>query len=149
MSEDAQSAIGEAESNNVRFGYYTSCVVIMHTDRELVNEQAREVRKTVLNLGFGARIEDINAVEAYLGSIPGHGYPNVRRPILHTLNLADLLPITAVWVGTEHNPCPFYPENSPPLSYAATEASIEARSASIPRRYLPQKSSSQLALRPI
>ena len=30
---------------------------------------------------FGARIEDINAVEAYLSTIPGHAYPNVRRPI--------------------------------------------------------------------
>jgi type IV secretion system protein TrbE len=120
MAEDAQSAIGEAESNNVRFGYYTSCVVLMHSDRELLLEQAREVRKALLNLGFGARIEDINAVEAYLGSIPGHAYPNVRRPILHTLNLADLLPITAVWAGPEYNPCPFYPEHSPPLCYAAT-----------------------------
>ena len=120
MAEDAQSAIGEAESNNVRFGYYTSVIVMMHTDRELLDEQAREVRKTLLNLGFGARVEDINAVEAYLGSIPAHAYPNVRRPILHTLNLADLLPITAVWAGPQYNPCPFYPENSPPLSYAAT-----------------------------
>ena len=120
MAEDAQSAIGEAESNNVRFGYYTSCIVLMHANRELLQEQAREVRKVLLNLGFGARIEDINAVEAYLGSIPGHAYPNVRRPILHTLNLADLLPITAVWAGPQYNPCPFYPENSPPLTYAAT-----------------------------
>jgi type IV secretion system protein VirB4 len=120
MAEDAQSAIGEAESNQIRFGYYTSCVVMLHADREVLLEQAREVRKRLLNLGFGARIEDINAVEAYLGSIPGHAYPNVRRPILHTLNLADLLPITAVWAGEEHNPCPFYPPNSAPLCYAAT-----------------------------
>lgn len=127
MAEDAQSAIGEAESNMVRFGYYTSCIVLMHSDRELVTEQAREVRKTLLNLGFGARIEDINAVEAYLGSIPGHAYPNVRRPILHTLNLADLLPVTAVWAGPQTNPCPFYPHNSPPLSYAATTGSTPFR----------------------
>jgi type IV secretion system protein TrbE len=120
MTEDAQSAIGEAESNQVRFGYYTSCVVLMHVDRELVAEQAREVRKSLLNLGFGARIEDINAVEAYLGCIPAHAYPNVRRPILHTLNLADLLPTTAIWAGPQTNPCPFYPADSPPLAYAAT-----------------------------
>jgi len=120
MSTDAQTAIGEAESNNVRFGYYTSSVVMMHENRELLSDQAREVRKTILNLGFGARIEDINAVEAYLGTIPGHAYPNVRRPILHTLNLADLLPITAVWAGAQRNPCPFYPPDSPVLAYTAT-----------------------------
>lgn len=127
MTEDAQSAMGEAESNQVRFGYYTSCIVMMHTDRELLLEQAREVRKSLLNLGFGARIEDINAVEAYLASIPGHAYPNVRRPILHTLNLADLLPITAVWAGPQTNPSPFYPPNSPPLAYSATAGSTPFR----------------------
>ena len=31
-----------------------------------------------------------NAVEAFLGTLPGHGYLNVRRPLLHSLNLADL-----------------------------------------------------------
>jgi type IV secretion system protein TrbE len=127
MTEDAQSAIGEAESNQVRFGYYTTCVVMMHTDREQLLEQAREARKALLNLGFGARIEDINAVEAFLGTIPGHGYPNVRRPILHTLNLADLLPTTAVWAGPQGNPCPFYPQNSPPLAYAATTGATPFR----------------------
>jgi type IV secretion system protein VirB4 len=127
MSEDAQAAIGEAESNLVKFGYYTSCVVLMHEDREILAEQAREIRKVILNYGFGARIEDINAVEAYLGSVPGHGYPNVRRPILHTLNLADLLPITALWAGLEHNPCPFYPPQSPPLCYTATTGSTPFR----------------------
>jgi type IV secretion/conjugal transfer VirB4 family ATPase len=127
MTEDAQSAMGEAESNQVRFGYYTSCLVMMHTDRELLLDQAREARKVLLNLGFGARIEDINALEAYLGSIPGHAYPNVRRPILHTLNLADLLPITAVWAGPQTHPCPFYPPHSPPLAYAATTGSTPFR----------------------
>jgi type IV secretion system protein VirB4 len=36
------------------------------------------------------------------------------------LNLADLLPTTSIWPGLEHNPCPFYTKNSPPLFYAAT-----------------------------
>src|SRR5260364_294586 len=55
-----------------------------------------------------------------LGTLPGHGYENVRRPILHTLNLAHLLPTTAVLPGLASNPCPFYPPNSPPLLLAKT-----------------------------
>jgi len=46
--------------------------------------------------------------------------PNVRRPLVHTDNLADLLPLTAVWTGRPTNPCPFYPPNSPALLQAAT-----------------------------
>ncbi len=127
MTQDVELAIGEGESNMVKFGYYTSCIVMMHEDPKLLTERANEVRKQILNYGFGARIEDVNAVEAYLGSIPGHSYPNIRRPLMHTLNLADLLPITALWSGLKHNPCPFYPKHSPPLLYAATTGSTPFR----------------------
>src|SRR5208282_6571195 len=52
-----------------------------------------------VKLGFATRIETINAAEAWLGSLPGHTVPNVRRPLAHTDNVADLLPVTAVWTG--------------------------------------------------
>ncbi|MDQ2695557.1 MAG: hypothetical protein M3Z21_09325, partial [Pseudomonadota bacterium] len=79
------------------------------------------------NNGFPARIEAVNALEAWLGSLPGHGYQNVRRAPLHTLNLADLLPLTSVWPGRETSPCPFYPPESPPLLVAATAGSTPFR----------------------
>jgi type IV secretion system protein VirB4 len=47
--------------------------------------------------------ETLNAVEAWLSSIPGHVYANVRQPIVSTLNLAHLLPLSAVWAGPEKN----------------------------------------------
>ena len=127
MTTDSEEAIGEAESNLVRFGYYTSLIVIKGEDRDQVIEQTNEVRKAVANQGFGARIEDVNAVEAYLGSLPGHGYPNIRRPIVHTLNLSDLLPITSVWSGLDFHPNPFYPPKSPPLLHARTTGSTPFR----------------------
>lgn len=127
MTADVQEAMGEAESNLVKFGYYTSVVVVIGDDADQVRENANEVYKAIKNAGFGARIEDINTVEAYLGSIPGHGYPNVRRPILHTLNLADMLPITSVWAGPEFHPSPLYPKKSPPLIHTTTTGSTPFR----------------------
>ena len=47
--------------------------------------------------------------------------------MLHTLHLADLLPLSSVWAGRENAPCPFYPDNSPPLLYAATDGSMPFR----------------------
>ena len=44
---------------------------------------------------IAANIEDMNAVDAFLGSLPGDGYHNVRRPVLSTLNLADIMPTTS------------------------------------------------------
>lgn len=127
MSEDADEALSEAAGGAVRYGYYTSTLVLMHESQATVDACAREVRKDLANRGFPARIETINALEAYLGSLPGHGYQNVRRAPLHTLNLADLLPLTGVWPGLEHNPCGYYPPQSPALLTAATSGSTPFR----------------------
>lgn len=129
MANDAVSAIAEASSGAVRFGYYTSVILLFSEDIAILNETAREVQKVVQNRGFGVRIEDLNAVEAYLGSMPGNTYANVRRPIINTLNLAHLLPFTAVWAGPETHPCPFYPPESPPLLFAKTDGSTPFRLA--------------------
>jgi len=120
QTNDVESAMSEVESGVLKFGYHTANIIVMHDDPVVLKEQAQKVRKAILELGFGARIETINAVEAWLGSLPGHSQYNVRRPLLHTLNLSDMLPITSVWAGNEFNPCPFYPEQSPPLTYTAT-----------------------------
>jgi DNA-binding beta-propeller fold protein YncE len=53
-------------------------------------EGTRLVMKTVQNLGFSCRVESVNAVEAWRGSLPGEGYSNVRRVLLHTMYLAHM-----------------------------------------------------------
>jgi type IV secretion system protein TrbE len=120
MAADAEGALSDSSSGLVRFGHYTSVIILMDKDRETIEESCNHIAKNIRDLGFAARIETVNAIEAYLGSLPGHGYYNIRKSLLHTLNLADLLPITAIWQGHNHNPCPFYPKDSPPLLYAAT-----------------------------
>ena len=116
MAEDAEQAMTEVQGGYVGAGYLTSCVVLMHENRETLQDWARELRRTVQTLGFGCRIETINALETWLGSIPGNSFSNLRRPLLSTLNLADLLPLSSVWEGAAHCPCPFYPPDSPPLA---------------------------------
>jgi type IV secretion/conjugal transfer VirB4 family ATPase len=120
MTEDADTAISEADSNLVRFGYYTSVVVIFDEDIQRINESAKFVLKQLNLRGFTGRVETLNAIESYLGSLPGHGYENIRKPIIHTLNLTDLLPLTSVWAGLQTNPCKYYPVESPPLLHAKT-----------------------------
>lgn len=127
MATDAVDALAENSSGIVRFGYYTSTILLFGTDPEAVRESARRVVKQVVNIGFDARIEDVNAVEAYLGSIPGNISTNVRRPLINTANLSHLLPMTAVWTGPKEHPCPFYPENSPALLQARTDGATPYR----------------------
>ncbi len=120
MEADAQTAMSEAGAGLVRYGHYTSAIVLMDEDEARLKQNVEDVIAAIRALGFAARLEDLNAVEAFLGTLPGHGYENVRRPILHTLNLAHLLPTTAIWPGLAYNPCPFYPSDSPPLLLAKT-----------------------------
>lgn len=127
MSVDAEEAMSVAVAGDVQFAQYTTTIICSDTDEARLEEAVGIVKKTIQNLGFAARVEDVNCVEAWVGSLPGDGYRNVRRVVLHTLNLADMLPISAVWAGNNENPCPFYPPKSPPLLFAATTGSTPFR----------------------
>jgi type IV secretion system protein TrbE len=127
MAGDAQQAIDELSSGAVQFGLYTSVIVVADTDSHRADESARQVMKLINSKGFTARLEDINAVEAFLGTHPGNGYANVRKPILHTRNLADLLPLLSVWSGSDRCPSPLFPPDSPPLMYTATSGATPFR----------------------
>src|SRR5437762_92756 len=127
MSVDAEEAMTVAVAGDVLFAQYTATVICGDADEASVEEAVALVAKTVQNLGFSARIEDVNSVEAWRGSLPGDGYRNVRRVMLHTLNLADMLPITSVWAGLRENPSAMMPKHSPPLLLAATSGATPFR----------------------
>jgi len=127
MHEDAEQAKAEAQSGLVGFGYLNSTIILMDERRELLLRQAQYVQRELSLLGFGARLESYNAVEAWLGSLPGTGYANIRRPMLSTANLAHLLPLAGIWPGAAECPCPFYPPNSPPLAICTTDGSTPFR----------------------
>ncbi|HEV3077750.1 MAG TPA: hypothetical protein VHB47_25250 [Thermoanaerobaculia bacterium] len=120
MARDAAAAVAENAAGRIRFCLYTPLILVSDTDPERADRQAREVLKSLNDRGFTARIEDLNALEALRGSLPGHGWANLRRPIVSTRNLADLLPSTSVWPGLAHNPSPLFPPGSPALLWAAT-----------------------------
>ncbi len=68
-------------------------------------------------------VETVNAVDAWLGSLPGHAYANVRQPPISTLNLAHMIPLSAVWAGPERDEH----FDAPPLLYGKTEGSTPFR----------------------
>ena len=127
MVVDAEVAMATASSGDVLFAQYTTVLVLMDEDLDRLEHNVGVVKKTIQNIGFSCREETINCMEAWRGSLPGDGYANVRRIVLHTLNLADMLPITSVWAGLNENPSPLMPSNSPPLLYAATSGATPFR----------------------
>ena len=100
---DADAALQELGSDQVSFGYVTATVTVLDADATAADEKLRAVERTIQGRGFVTIPETLNAVDAWLSSIPGHAYANVRQPIVSTLNLAHMMPVSAVWAGQERN----------------------------------------------
>src|SRR5207244_5233533 len=127
LAQDAADAGAENASGAVRFCCFTQVAIVMESDPSRADVVAGEILKALNDAGFPARVETVNALEAYLGSLPGHGYPNLRRPFLSTRNIADLRQVTSVWPGLATNPSPLFRPKSPPLIWAATAGSTPFR----------------------
>jgi type IV secretion/conjugal transfer VirB4 family ATPase len=127
MANQAESAIHDANSALVTFGYYTPVITLMGPDKQVLLDHARSLIREIQREGFTCRLETMNTIEAWLGSLPGHTHPNVRRSLIHTINLADLLPLASIWAGKDTCPCPMYPKDAPPLLYAASAGATPFR----------------------
>jgi len=122
-TDECDGALAALGSDACAFGYLTLTVVISDDDPAVAAEKARAVTAVLNAQGLVAKVEDLNAVDAWLGSIPGEPYADVRRPLISTLNLADLLPVSAAWAGPACDPC----LGGPPLSVARTTGSTPFR----------------------
>lgn len=127
MVKDAEAAIAETNSGLVGQGYYTCVLVLLSEDRAEVEKSALFIEKNINTLGFTARTESINTMDAFMGSLPGHGVENIRRPLINTMNLADLLPTSSIWTGENNAPCPYFPPLSPPLMHCVTSGNVPFR----------------------
>ena len=100
----------------VSAGYYTSTFVLWDKDRERLNQKCRAIQQVIGSAGFACIDETYNALQAWFGSLPGHCWANVRRPIVSSMNLTHLMPLAADWDG----PAKDHHLNAPPLFYAKT-----------------------------
>lgn len=126
---DADAALQALGGDHVGFGYLTTTVTVWDEDHQAVAAKLRAVERVVNGLGFAMIREGVNAVEAWLGSLPGHVYANVRQPLVHTLNLAHLMPLSSAWAGpaaNEHLAKVIKAEASP-LLFASTSGSTPFR----------------------
>ncbi|WP_066652639.1 MULTISPECIES: conjugal transfer protein TrbE [Sphingomonas] len=120
---DADMALQELGADHAGIAYVTATVTVWDRDPALAAEKLRLVEKVIQGRDFTCTIEGMNAIEAWLGSLPGHVYANVRQPPISTLNLAHLIPLSAVWAGAERDEH----FGDAPLLYGKTEGSTPFR----------------------
>lgn len=120
---DADAALQELGSDLIGEAYVTATVTVWDADPRIADEKLRLVEKVIQGRDFTCIAETVNAVEAWLGSLPGHVYANVRQPPVSTLNLAHMIPLSAVWAGPERD-AHFA---APPLLFGQTEGATPFR----------------------
>lgn len=100
---DADAALQDLGAGAAGHAFVTASVVVWDEDPHRAEAKLRHVEKVVQARDFTCILERSNAVDAWLGGLPGHAYANVRQSPISTLNLAHLVPVSAVWSGPEAN----------------------------------------------
>lgn len=122
-ANEADAALQDLGSDQISEAYVTATVTVWDADPRIAEEKLRLVEKIIQSHDFTCIAETVNAIEAWLGSLPGHVYANVRQPPISTLNLAHMIPLSAVWAGPERDEH----LDAPPLFYAKTEGATPFR----------------------
>jgi type IV secretion/conjugal transfer VirB4 family ATPase len=120
---DADAALQDLGGDAVAYAYVTATLVVWDADPAVADAKLALAEKVIHGRDFTVIHERVNAVDAWLGTIPGQTYANVRQPPLSTLNLAHMAPLSAVWAGPERN----VHLAGPPLLMARTEGSTPFR----------------------
>ncbi|SEE64874.1 type IV secretion system protein VirB4 [Rhizobiales bacterium GAS188] len=122
-AQDADLALQELGSDLFGEAYVTATVTVWDEDASIADAKLRLVEKVIQGRDFTSMVERVNALEAWFGSLPGQVYANVRQPPVSTVNLAHMMPLSAVWAGPERNEH----LDAPPLFFAKTEGSTPFR----------------------
>ncbi|MGY3646721.1 type IV secretory pathway VirB4 component [Bradyrhizobium sp. LM4.3] len=120
---DADSALQELGSDQIGEVFVTATVTVWDRDPRAADEKLRLAEKVIQGRDFTCMAETVNAVEAWLGSLPGQTYANVRQPPVSTLNLAHMIPLSAIWAGEVRD----HHLKAPPLFFGKTEGSTPFR----------------------
>jgi len=126
---DADAAMQELAAEAVSYGYFTQSVIVLDRDPRRLEQKLALLQREIDGLGFVTVNEtrDGNALDAFLGAVPGNAQHNLRRPMVSSLNLAHMMPASAVWAGPLVCPNDMFPPNSPVHLYAVTNGSTPFR----------------------
>lgn len=105
MAEQVRDTQAANSAGEIGHGFYTSVLLLSHEDRTTLNQLTEQVVACIQQMDFQVRRETVNATEAYLGSLPGHGDYNLRKMPMDTGLVSYLLPINAHYLGAPQAPC--------------------------------------------
>jgi type IV secretion/conjugal transfer VirB4 family ATPase len=122
-SAEADAALQDLGADIAGYAYVTTTITVLGDTPRDADFRLQAIEKIVRGRDFACIAEGLNAIEAWLGSLPGNPYANVRQPPISTLNLAHIMPVSAVWAGQDRDTH----FNAPPLFHARTQGATPFR----------------------
>jgi len=122
-SAEADAALQDLGADIAGYAYVTTTITVLGDTPRDADFRLQAIEKIVRGRDFACIAEGLNAIEAWLGSLPGNPYANVRQPPISTLNLAHIMPVSAVWAGQDRDTH----FKAPPLFHARTQGATPFR----------------------
>ena len=123
MEYMADAAVKSVSAQDV-WGLMTSTIILADTDTERLDDNVNEIIKVIKTKGFAkVRREDLNATDAFIGSLPSHGGYNVRMASVPLDFFVDIIPTTGIYTGMPYHPHPVFKKQYPPLLQTTNRAS--------------------------
>jgi len=100
---DVHAAQLELSRDEISIGYYTSVLEVWHPDYDTAINAAKYLQGIINGCGFSAKVETVNSFQAWLSSLPGQVYANIRKYPLSSGNCSHILPLSSIWEGYRNN----------------------------------------------
>lgn len=100
---EAKHALTEIAADELQYGYLTTTVSVWGRDVETTRAAMNRVTDELRAQGLVVSLDPFGSGPAWLGSHPGNVTRNVRRSLVSTQNVADMLPVSRVWQGDPVN----------------------------------------------
>jgi len=118
----------ERAREGLMYGHYLSTIVIHAPDESTRDAVAERVKNAIEQVeGFAVRVEDENAMEAFIASLPGErDASEYREARVSVRNAAHFFPLTATWAGPSTHEQRFG-KGAPPLLWTTTNGATPFR----------------------
>lgn len=108
MAEECQDIMDGLKENKYAIGVVSSTIISINKDETTAIEESEKIKKNLENCGVDACLEDLNAMQAFLASIPGTIHKNTRQFKFTSENIVErLLPLSSPWEGSLDRDCLF------------------------------------------
>ena len=102
-ADEVEATLALLGADEAAVGHLTMSVHVTAETEEAALAKARLVQEVADGLGWTTEVERTNALQSWLGGLPGHPYADVRRPLMNSLNLCDVVPLAQAWRGETWN----------------------------------------------